>query len=232
MRYKFDLEYNPNLPLHESVYATLRRAILTGDLAPGDRLMEIHLAEHFGVSRTPVREAIHMLAQDGLVVIRPAKGAAVAGISTDGMQDVLEIRRTLDIFCARLACLRMSSDELSELEKACDAFEKAAMTGSDITTIASYDVAFHDLIIKATRNKRLIEMMRNLSEEMYRYRFEYLKDAAKYPALIQEHKAICDAIGARDENAAAEASGVHIDNQELAIMRHIALYQDSSKKRK
>ena len=226
MRYKFELEYNPNLPLHESVYGTLRRAILTGAFSPGDRLMEIHLAEHFGVSRTPVREAIHMLERDGLVVIRPAKGATVAGISTDGMQDVLEIRRTLDISCARLACLRMSSEELTNLQKACDDFEKAVSSVSDITNIASCDIAFHNIIIEATRNKRLIEMMRDLSAEMYRYRFEYLKDTAKYPTLIAEHKAICNAIGARDEEAAEAASGIHIDNQELAIMRHIALYQD------
>lgn len=223
MKYDFKLEYNPNIPLHEAVYETLRRAILTGSLAPGDRLMEIHLSNHLGVSRTPVREAIHLLEQDKLVVIRPARGAVVAGISIDGMQDALEIRRALDTLCSQLACLRMSQEELNQLEKACKEFEKAVAEGSDITRIAACDVEFHDIINHATRNARLIDLINNISEEIYRYRFEYLKDKDKYGELIREHRAIYEAIASRNEEAAAQASGVHIDNQELAIMRHIAL---------
>lgn len=226
MRYHLKLDSNPNLALHEAVYNTLRRAILTEDLKPGDRLMEIPIANHLGVSRTPVRAAIHMLEEDGLVVLRPARGAVVAGISADGMQDVLEIRRTLDILCAQLSCLRMSSDELERLKTACEDFEKAAGGGADVSEIAACDVAFHDIIIGSSRNARLIELINDLSEETYRYRFEYLKEREKYAILIQEHRAIYEAIRARDEEAAARACKVHIDNQELAIMRHIALNSD------
>ena len=227
MKYKIKLDDNPNIPLHEAVYSSLRHAILTENLKPGDRLMEIPLANQLGVSRTPVRAAIHMLEEDGLVVLRPAKGAVVAGISSGAVQDVLEVRRALDILCAQLACLRMDSEELERLKKACDDFEHAASQDSGVADIAACDVAFHDIIIGATRNARLIELINDLSEETYRYRFEYLKDTDRYPELVKEHKAIYEAISSRNEEAAASACGVHIDNQELAIMRHIALNSEN-----
>lgn len=222
MKHNFTLIQNEDLPLRDVVFQTLRRAILTGSLIPGERLMEIPLAKSLGVSRTPVREAIHMLELEGLVVIIPHKGAEVASITVDGMKDVLEVRRALDVLCARLACERISDEELSGLVDACRSFEEATAQ-KDITNIAACDVAFHDIIIKATGNIRLESLINNLSEQMYRYRFEYIKDADIYPQLIAEHKAIYESILARDELRAAELAGLHIDNQEAAIMRQIAL---------
>ena len=224
MKHEFTLDPNIYLPLHEVVFNTLRRAILTGELAPGERLMEIHLANQFGVSRTPVREAIRMLEQEGLVTLRPARGAVVASISAESVKDVLEVRRALDVLCARLACKRISDEDLKALRNACDAFEKkASESAPDISEIAASDVAFHDIILEATGNRRLKQLVNNLSEQMYRYRYEYLKDSDIYGQLIREHRAIYDAISSRDEDAASEACGLHIDNQENAIMKQIAL---------
>ena len=224
MKHEFTLEPNIYLPLHEVVFNTLRKAILTGELDPGERLMEIHLANQFGVSRTPVREAIRMLEQEGLVTLRPARGAVVASISAESVKDVLEVRRALDVLCARLACRRISEDDLVALKNACDEFEKTASdTDADISAIAACDVAFHEIILAATGNRRLKQLVNNLSEQMYRYRYEYLKDSDIYGQLIREHRMIYEAIRSRDENAASEACGLHIDNQENAIMKQIAL---------
>lgn len=222
MHHDFKLEDNEFLPLRDVVFQTLRHAILTGELAPGERLMEIHLANQLGVSRTPVREAIHMLELEGLAVIIPRRGAEVASINQEGMQDVLEVRRALDILCAELACERISEENLEALGKACTDFEEATK-GRDIMNIASCDVAFHDIILEATNNARLISLVNNLSEQMYRYRFEYIKDSGIYDRLINEHRAIYDAIASRDKEAATKAAGIHIDNQEAAIMNQIAL---------
>ena len=224
MKHDFKLDPNIYLPLHEVVFNTLRRAILTGELDPGERLMEIHLADQFGVSRTPVREAIRMLEQEGLVTLRPSRGAVVSGISAESVKDVLEIRRAMDVFCAGLACKRISDDELKALKEACERFKEAATSpAKDITRIAECDVKLHDIILEATGNKRLKQVVNNLSEQMYRYRFEYLKDSEIYPKLVGEHADIYKAIAARDESAAAAACGIHIDNQEHAIMKQIAL---------
>jgi len=105
------------------VFNTLRKAILTGQLKPGDRLMEVHLANKLGVSRTPIREAIHKLEQEGLVTMVPRRGAEVAKITERSLQDVLEVRRALDVLSVELACERISEDKLEQLKKRKEAYE-------------------------------------------------------------------------------------------------------------
>jgi DNA-binding GntR family transcriptional regulator len=217
------------LPLREVVFNTLRKAILTGELKPGERLMEIHLANQLGVSRTPIREAIRKLELEGLVVMMPRRGAEVAQITEKSLRDVLEVRRSLDALCAELACDRISEEELGELKAACEEFEKAAGT-ADVAEIAKTDVALHDIIVQATRNRRLIQIVNNLSEQMYRYRFEYIKDEERHDNLVEEHRMIYESILCKDKQKAAEASRLHIDNQEQSIIKQIRLEQEQNTK--
>ena len=113
-----DLKLNMDafLPLRDVVFNTLREAILKGDLKPGERLMELQLAAQLGVSRTPIREAIRMLEQEGLAVTVPRKGAEVAKMTLKGMEDVLEIREALDILACQLACERITEEQLAALK--------------------------------------------------------------------------------------------------------------------
>lgn len=216
------LSSDESLPLRDVVCNTLRQAILLGELKPGARLMEIHLADHLGVSRTPIREAIRKLAQEGLVTITPRKGAEVAQITEKSMNDVLEVRRTLDALCAELACDRITPRELESLRLACESFETAVST-ADTKEIAQADVALHDIIVRATGNQRLIQLVNNLAEQMYRYRFEYIQDTSQHETLIEEHKIIYQSILGKDKETAAQAAKTHIDNQEKAIIRRIRL---------
>ena len=222
------MKMNEFLPLRDVVFNTLRQAILTGELKPGERLMEIHLANKLGVSRTPIREAIRKLELEGLVTMIPRRGAEVAQITEKSMNDVLEVRRAMDALCTELACERISQEEIEELGAACDKFEAAVKTG-DIRVCAQADVDFHDIIVKATGNMRLVQLINNLSEQMYRYRFEYLKDVSKYDGLVSEHKMIYESIKSRDKVAASEAAKLHIDNQKKTIIRQIRLDKDSKK---
>lgn len=210
------------LPLRDVVFNTLRKAILTGELKPGERLMEIHLANRLGVSRTPIREAIRKLELEGLVTMIPRRGAEVAQITEKSMKDVLEVRRALDALCAELACDRISEEEMGKLEEACAGFEKATRTG-DTTAIAKADVALHDIIVAATGNRRLVQLVNNLAEQMYRYRFEYIKDESQHERLVEEHRIIYESIRAKDREAAAAAAKMHIDNQEKSVIRQIRL---------
>ncbi|MCM1026350.1 MAG: GntR family transcriptional regulator [Roseburia sp.] len=214
------------LPLRDVVFNTLRKAILTGELKPGERLMEIHLANRLGVSRTPIREAIRKLELEGLVTMIPRRGAEVAQITEKSMSDVLEIRRALDALCAELACDRISAGELESLGQACDSFEAAVQTG-DAKRIAQADVALHDIIVQATGNQRLIQLVNNLSEQMYRYRFEYIKDSSQHEMLVTEHRIIYQSIVAKDKTTAADAARTHIDNQKRAIIRRIRIDRGS-----
>lgn len=218
----------PDLPLRDVVFYTLRQSILTGELKPGERLMEIHLADKLGVSRTPVREAIRRLELEGLVTTFPRRGAEVAQITEKSMSDVLEVRRTLDALCAELACERITQEGLNNLKLACEHFEQCVTTG-DTKKIAQADVALHDIIVEATGNQRLIQLVNNLSEQMYRYRFEYIKDRSQHETLIREHRIIYQSIVDKDRDTAADAAKTHIDNQKKAIIRQIRLENSSTR---
>lgn len=222
MQDNLQIKMDEFLPLRDVVFNTLRQAILTGELKPGERLMEIHLANRLGVSRTPIREAIRKLELEGLVIMIPRRGAEVAQITEKSMNDVLEVRRAVDALCVELACDRISEEALDELKKACDAFEMAVKT-KDVKQIAQADVALHDIIVQATGNNRLIQLVNTLSEQMYRYRFEYIKDISQHENLVEEHRVIYQAIVDKDKETASRAAKEHIDNQEKAIIQQIRL---------
>lgn len=217
----FSIDINQFMPLREVVFTTLRQAILKGELQPGERLMEITLANKLGVSRTPIREAIRKLELEGLVVMIPRKGAHVAHITEQELNDVLEVRRGLEEMAIRKACERITKEELLNLEKAARAF--SALTETDnLVALAEADVKFHDVIYEATHNRRLVQLLNNLREQMYRYRMEYLKDAASRILLDKEHKEICKAIREKDIQKAHDYICQHIDNQQRSIVKSIS----------
>ena len=213
-----DLKLNMDafLPLRDVVFNTLREAILKGDLKPGERLMELQLAAQLGVSRTPIREAIRMLEQEGLAVTVPRKGAEVAKMTLKGMEDVLEIREALDILACQLACDRITEEQLACLAEKKKAFEDSLKSGN-VRAIAETDVAFHDVIYDATNNPKLVNMLNNLREQIYRYRVEYLKNADNYPKLIEEHNAIFDSLANRNHDHATSSIREHVKNQAIAV---------------
>ena len=218
---KLEIRMDEYLPLRDVVFNTLRQAILKGELRPGERLMEIQLANKLGVSRTPVREAIRKLELEGLVLMIPRKGAEVAEITRQDMEDVLEVRTALEELSVKDACDHITDAQLSELKKASNEFKKALLEGKDLVTCADADMHFHDVILSATNNRRLIQMLNNLSEQMYRYRMEYLKDERTHKTLIEEHDAIRRALKKHDKVKAGAAIRVHIDNQKRSILESL-----------
>ena len=159
------LNMDAYLPLRDVVFNTLREAILKGDLKPGERLMELQLASKLGVSRTPIREAIRMLEQEGLAVTMPRRGAEVAKMTLKDMEDVLEIRDALDELAVRLACGKISEEQLGKLVEVKEEFE-ASTKSKDVKKIAEADVRFHDIIYEATGNPKLETLLNNLREQV------------------------------------------------------------------
>lgn len=208
------------LPLRDVVFQTLREAILRGTIKPGERLMEIQLSQQLGVSRTPVREAIRMLELEGLVNMTPRKGAAVAAISEKSLRDVLEVRCALEELSVRLACERMSWEQFEQLRTANVKFAQVA-EGEDITEIAKSDETFHDIIYYSTDNDKLILLLNQLREQMYRYRIEHIKIKERRSMLIREHQEIIDALRERDSTTAVLVMRRHINNQEIQVGRKI-----------
>ena len=193
----FSVDMNEYLPLRDVVFNTLRQAILKGELKPGERLLEIALAERLGVSRTPVREAMRKLEQEGLVVMIPRRGAQV-----------------------EKACKLITEEELGRLWVAAKEFEKTKAEGN-LVRLAETDVAFHEIIYQASDNKRLNQVLNNLREQMYRYRVEYLKEEQTRNLLVSEHEELVKAIREGDVQKAQDISFHHLENQRKAIIRTI-----------
>lgn len=217
---------NDYKPLREVIFNTLREAIIVGELKPGERLMEVQLAEKMGVSRTPVREAIRKLELEGLVDMLPRKGAHVADLSVKDIVDVLEVRASLDGLASSLAALRITDEEIKDLKHSQAQFanyvEKENLQGS-----IKKDVEFHDIIFRASRNEKLIQIANNLREQIQRFRVIYLKDYSSGRELVKEHQDILDAVEARNFELAREVAQKHIKNQEQAILR--AVKKDNGK---
>lgn len=223
MTSNFHVDINEYLPLRDVVFQTLRQAILYGELKPGERLMEIALANRLGVSRTPVREAIRMLELEGLVVMEPRKGAHVAQITEKDLNDVLEVRLGLEELVVQFASERITEEELQNLKAAEEEFEQS-MQRNDLVALAAADVKFHEVIYQATHNQRLVQMINNIKEQMYRYRMEYLKDVKVRETLVKEHRQLLQALEEHCQESAEDSIRAHIQNQQDAIRRELDAY--------
>ncbi len=213
-----DTNINEYMPLREVVFVTLRRQILRGELKPGERLMEISLANRLGVSRTPIREAIRKLEHEGLVVMVPRRGAHVAEITRQELNDVLEVRQSLEVLAIGKACDRMQEADIRALKRAEAEFKDLVEREDvDLTILGEADEHFHDMIYEGTKNRRLIQILNNLREQMYRFRVEYMKAKEVRQHLVAEHDAIVEALEAHNKEDAIRLIKLHIDNQYHAI---------------
>lgn len=204
-------------PLREVVFESLREAIIQGILKPGERLMEIQLAEEMGVSRTPVREAIRKLELEGFVVMVPRKGAYVARISLKDIADVFEIRASLEALAAGLAAERITAEELEELER-CVVQTSEMAEKESLDNVVQIDTNFHDLIYKASRNQRLTQIISLLREQIQRFRSISLAHPGRSHEALEEHKHLVEAIADRNVELAQRLALQHIENAENILM--------------
>ena len=208
---KLKVNMNEYLPLRDVVFNTLRQAIITGEFAPGERLMEIALANRLGVSRTPVREAIRKLELEGLVKIIPNKGAYVTGITPKDVQDIYMIRSILEGMCARWATEHITPEQIEQLEEIVLLSEFHLKKDKDkVVQVSDLDGKFHHVLYEAS-NSRIME--HTLSDfHKYVKMARMLSVGAKNRAekSIEEHKAILEAIKKGDADEAERLANLHI----------------------
>lgn len=132
------------------------------------------------------------------------------------MEDVLQIREALDELAAKIACEQISEEQLEELVATMHEFEESTKT-NNVKKIAEADVKFHDIIYQSTGNPKLVNMLNNLREQMYRYRVEYLKDENNYPTLMKEHKDIVEGLVRKNKTQVTETMHQHVKNQAVAV---------------
>ncbi|MFA5527314.1 MAG: GntR family transcriptional regulator [Peptostreptococcales bacterium] len=203
-------------PLRDLVFEEIRRSILSGELKPGQRLMEIELADRLGVSRTPIREAIRKLELEGLVAIEVRKGAYVSGISVSEMIDVLVVRSVLEGLAASLAAQKITEEEIKALLEISEKFNQS-VAEDDAIAMNRYNNQFHNIIFEATKNKKLIQMANNLQEVVQRFKIAYFKEYTRAKDIPQEHKLIVQAICARDPVTAKEYGQNHVERLTEAL---------------
>lgn len=204
-------------PLREIVFETLREAIINGSLKPGERMMEIQLAEELGVSRTPVREAIRKLELESFVVMVPRKGAYVAGISMKDIVDVFEIRAALEGLAAGLAAERITDEELEDLERYLVKIAEC-MEANDLNSVVDIDTEFHETLYKACRNERLVQIVSLLREQIQRFRTKSLASPGRMKYALEEHKKIVEAVSERNVELARVIAIEHIENAENSML--------------
>jgi transcriptional regulator, GntR family len=208
-------------PLRDVIFETLRKAIINGEIKPGERLMEVAIAEQMGVSRTPVREAIRRLEAEGLVTMVPRKGTHVSELSAKDIIDVLEVRGALDKLATSLAAKRMKPQQLRALESIHKQFV-SCVEKENIEGAVKKDIEFHDAIYAASGNSRLIGVLSTLKEHIYRFRVIYLRDMNIAEYVEQEHEEILNALREGNDKLAGELSEKHIKNQMNAIVEALS----------
>lgn len=207
-------------PLAEALADRLRDMIVEGDLPPGERISERALCERFAVSRTPLREALKVLAREGLVTLTQHRGAAVAALTMDDLEEAFPIMAALEALTGELAAARASETEITAVALLAETME-AAWAARDRARYLGLNDDFHAALSEAARNPSLAEMKRALDRRIRRGRRGASVSEKRWAEAIAEHRAIAEALAARDAARLSTLLRAHMENK-LAALRAMA----------
>ena len=202
--------------LHDEVVQRLRELIMAGELAPGSRINELDLCERFGISRTPLREAVKILATEGLLDLLPNRGARVARLSEAEIEEMVEVVAGLEATAADLACRRITEPELQAIEAQHRAMVDAFRRGDEPTYFAlNRDI--HDAIMRAARNAALANIYANVSGRIQRARYSARKTPEQWRRAVNEHEQIVRLLRARESEALSLLMREHVRGKKPVI---------------
>ncbi|RLC27550.1 MAG: GntR family transcriptional regulator [Deltaproteobacteria bacterium] len=204
--------------LGRHVYENLRHAILTGDLDPQSRVVESRVADALGISRTPVREAIHKLEREGLVRQAPTGGFFVVGLSREDVEETFGIRGVLESYAARLAAVKHAPEDLRPLEAKIEEFQSRLDRG-ELEELLQINTEFHDILYGLSRSPKLIRMINDLRDQIYRFRRVILKVEGMARASNEDHRLILKLIRERNAEAVERLVREHILRGQAVVFR-------------
>jgi DNA-binding GntR family transcriptional regulator len=204
-------EAESGLSASRRVYLCLRRRIVGMDMLPGTRVVERDIAEEFGTSRTPVHEAVQRLADEGLIEIVPRSGTFVARIPLDALDEANLVRHALETAIIEKAAARVGPDDAARL-RAILAEQEAAITANDFGTFHRTDERFHALLAELSGYPGVWPIIQQAKTQMDRYRQLTLPLEGRMAGVLEEHRAVVDAIEARDPARAVAAMREHLDH--------------------
>ena len=196
-------------PLHHELVDRLREMIIDGRLEPGQKIPEKALCERFGVSRTPLREAVKILASEGFVELTPHRGAKVVKLTLKDFEEALPIMGALDAVAGELACQNATEKEIAELAALTDRMTER-FEAQDLQGYYKLNARIHALIMEMARNPTLTRSTRVLSERMRRARYELTMAPARWAQAVEEHQAMVDAIKKREGLRLGRIMKVHV----------------------
>jgi len=210
--------------LNQKVYKILKLKIIKGKIKPGSKLSEVEVSKELGVSRTPVREALHKLAAEGFVKKNPNQGVTVNVISLKDTLEILQIRAVLEGLATRLAVNKISIKEIKELEKILEQMI-SSIKNKDKNSFVKVDRQFEDLILNACGNIQLKRTYNNLNDYSYKFRIKSLNIPGRFESSLKEHLNIVEALKKRDSEQSERLARLHVDN----IVSNILLHEEKFK---
>ncbi|MBI4491427.1 MAG: GntR family transcriptional regulator [Chloroflexi bacterium] len=214
------------LPSGERIYQRLRAAILRGQLPPGARLVEWNLAAEFGVSRTPVREALKRLSGEGLVAVDASRGLVVRGLSLREVEEIYEVLEMLEAPATRLAAQRRSPEELAKLRVVLELMAEYTERGQTDALVQA-NSKFHGVIAQAARNEWLLETMRGIHDFVPRFSLASFASLERSQEVLEEHVAIVRALERGDGDEAERLARQHLARARSFLAR-LALEQEAA----
>ena len=190
-----------HLTLREKILETIRDAIMSGALKPGEKVAEPELAERFGISRTPIREAFRQLESEGYLTVIPRKGAVVTAFSSRDVEEFYAIKSILEGYAARCACDKLSDKDIEKLDAINEKLRQMA-DGGDVRNFFRIHNDFHDLFIRASENEKLQELISTLVNKFKRLRVASLSLPGRMHISVQEHEKIIEAFRKRNADLA------------------------------
>lgn len=202
--------------LHDEVAERLRELILSGELEPKERINEIELCEKFGISRTPLREAIKILATEGLLELLPNRGARVGSVSQLEIEEMIEVVAGLEATAAELACHAITEAEVDAIDAKTIVMVKAHKRG-DEAGYFTLNREIHEALMAAARNATLAGIYGNISSRIQRMRYTAHKTPEQWQRAVDEHIRMVELLRARESEALSRLMRDHIRGKKAVI---------------
>ena len=204
--------------LGQHVFDNLKQAIIRGNIAPGEWLVESHIAQMLGISRTPVREAIHKLERERLIEHQPRGGFTVLGLNREDIEETFGIRGVLEGYAARLATLKHHPRELIVLEQKVEEFQEC-LSKKQMDSLPVINTEFHELLYDLSKSPRLIHMINGLRDQIYRFREIILKDQKHAATSHEDHLQMLKFMHKRDAEGVEKLVREHIQRGQEVVLK-------------
>ncbi len=201
----------------QHVFEHLKQSVVRGDISPGNRLVESRIADAMGVSRTPVREALHKLEREGLLLKQPRGGFIVLGLNRDEIEETFGIRSVLEGYAAKMAAIKHEEKALRPLEDKIDEY-RGHLEQGNLDALPEINTEFHDLLYALSRSPKLVKMINDLRDQIFRFRQMILKNEENARVSHEDHLLMIDYIRKRRPREVEKLAREHILRGQAAVL--------------